>query len=169
MASSSSVAVRFNGLADAKLALAELTPRELRKVLRLALTAGGRLVRNAARARAPVIAANARAVRRGLRKPGTLRKALSVRTSKVLRRHGDVGVFVNVRPAKGGQRGAKSPNDPYYWRWQNFGRRKPSGGRTRAARFLEAGAAVLPAALTEIEQQLAPQLRKLNQRFVAGR
>ena len=35
------------------------------------------------------------------RAPGTVKKAIRVRTSKVATRAGDVGVFVNVRPAKG--------------------------------------------------------------------
>jgi HK97 gp10 family phage protein len=127
-------------------------PAKLRKrALRNALAAGARLVQATARLRAPVLKlstySGASAFRRGVRKPGTLRKAISVRTSKISSRRGDVGVFVNVRPAKGdtfktvrssflgiktktrvrvkrGKRGAQSPNDPYYWRFLEFGTKK---------------------------------------------
>ena len=86
------------------------------------------------------------------------------------RRAGDVGVFVNVKPLKNG--GAKNPLDPYYWRFVAFGTKahaiKPKtasglsfGGRvvrmvkhpgSKPRNFLEAGAAVLPAALDAIQR-----------------
>jgi HK97 gp10 family phage protein len=77
------------------------------------------------------------------RKPGTVKQAIRVRTSKADRRAGDVGVFVNVRPAKAGQRGAKNPNDPFYWRWLEFGTKKmPPAHSCRSA------ISALPKALT---------------------
>jgi hypothetical protein len=55
-----------------------------------------------------------------------------VRTSKADKKDGNVGVFVNVKPAKSGQRGAKSRDDPYYWRWLEFGRSARVGRPMRA-------------------------------------
>ena len=102
------------GIPDFKAALANVNAQLKRRILRNALAAGARVVRDDAKARAPVIAASAQPVRRGVRRPGTVKQAIAVRTSKQARREGNVGVFVNVRPAKGGTRGAKSPSDPFY-------------------------------------------------------
>jgi len=91
------------------------------------------------------------------RTPGTVRKAIAVRTSKLARRKGDVGVFVNVRPAKKGARGAKSKTDPFYWRWLEFGTRF-----MRSVGFLQAAAKQLPQALAVFSREIGPQIAKLN-------
>lgn len=150
--------IGFNvrGLGDLKQALLSIPSKLRRRVLRNALAAGARVVRDEARARAPVM--NPMAARKAPhRTPGLLRKSIAVRTSKVARRRGDVGVFVNVKPAKAGQRGARSKLDPFYWRWQEFGARGLAGKA-----FLQAGAKRLTQALQVITDQIGPQLRKLN-------
>jgi len=173
---------KITGIPDLKAALAGIVPKLRYRALRNALAAGARVVQRAARAATPVLSSASSMVRRGYRKPGTLRRAISVRTSRLARRGGDVGVFVNVRPAKKGARGAKNPNDPFYWRWINWGWR-PAAGRVkrgggvfglkvrRAAtnaralpgvRFLEAGAAQLGAALQAFIKTIGPQIQKLN-------
>ena len=172
---------RVTGIPDLKAALLGIVPKLRVRALRNALAAGARLVQKAARAATPVISASSLAVRKGYRKPGTVRQAISVRTSKVARRAGDVGVFVNVRPAKGAQfktttyrvaglvartrrqtaasqRGAKSPNDPYYWRFIEFGTK----AGTKAAKFLQRGADQLPAALQVFLAKIVPAIEKLN-------
>lgn len=174
------IEARVTGVADLRRELAAL-PNKLRvRAVRNALAAGARLVRNAARSAAPVLSIGDPAVQAGRRKPGTVRKAISVRTSKTARAAGNVGVFVNVRPAKGArfktttsnllglkirtkrltrasQRGAKSPNDPFYWRFVAFGTRN-MGPRN----FLEAGAARLPQALAVFLAKIGPAIAKLN-------
>ena len=178
------VSVKVTGLPDLRAALAGIVPKLRKRALRDSLRAGARLVQREARRIAPVLKATTEsglsARRRGVRKPGTLRKALSVRTSKLATRQGNVGVFVNVRPAKGGKRGAKSPDDPFYWRWLNFGW-NPGGNRSKAAvrarrrlnrsgaakakpgmRFLEGGARMLGAALAVFTKELGPRIAKLN-------
>ncbi len=178
---------------DAAIATLKGLPDKLRKrALRNALAAGARIVRDAAKRATPVLSASDPAVRKGWRKPGTLKKAITVRTSKAARRAGNVGVFVNVRPAKGAkfsggkqvrasQRGAKNPNDPFYWRFVNwdinpagFDRRKEGKAERRrlnkigapkqrkGVRFLEAGAAKLGAALDAFKQAMGPVLAKIN-------
>ena len=127
------ISATIRGLPDLKAALRGIVPKLRVRALRNALAAGARVVQKEARAKTPVISPAAPAVLRGHRAPGTVKKAISVRTSKIARRSGDVGVFVNVRPAKGAvfrggvlvrakTKGAKSPKDPYYWRWLEFGR-----------------------------------------------
>lgn len=171
------------GLPDLKAALAGLVPKLRVRALRNALAAGARLVQKEARRRTPIISTAAQAVRKGYRKPRTVERAISVRTSKLAKRNGDVGVFVNVRPAKKGSRGAKNPNDPFYWRWLNWGwnpaRSSDGAGKVGArfrrklnkmgatkrqpgARFLEAGAAKLSDALQVFVKVIGPQIEKLN-------
>jgi HK97 gp10 family phage protein len=181
-----SVQFRVQGIADLKRELLAIAPKLRRRALRNALAAGARVFRDEARRRAPVLKlttlAGASAVRRGIRKPGTLRNAIRVRTSKLSTRRGDVGVFVNVKPLKGG--GANNPNDPYYWRWQEFGWNPANRSTTKASRryvnkvfsafrkagntqkpgaaFLRGAATRQGEALRRIEQTLGPQLRRLN-------
>jgi HK97 gp10 family phage protein len=178
---------RVQGLPDIKAALAGIAPKLRLRALRNALSAGARVVRNAARKATPVMnplaPGNRYAFRKGYRKPRTVQQALSVRTSKLARRRGDVGVFVNVRPVKGVARGSRSAKDPFYWRFLNWGwnpatsadgqgaagqrarRRLNTAGaakRRMGWRFLEAGAARLPEALQIFLQRIGPAIAKLN-------
>lgn len=167
-----------HGAEEAQRALRGLPDKLRSRVLRNALAAGARLVRNAAQAAAPVLV---RATKR--RTPGLLRKSIKVRTSKRDRAAGNVGVFVNVKPAGKGQRGAASPLDPYYWRWVEFGRsagqvkrkvrtKKQLIKRVHVARvgpmkpvgFLRTGAQQLPAAVGVITPAIARGVAKLNTR-----
>lgn len=182
---SDGVFVRIEGLPDVKAALRDLVPRLRRKAIADSLRAGARLVQREARRLAPVLKlstySGAAAVRRGVRTPGLVRRKISVRTSKLAARRGDVGVFVNVRPAKAGQRGAKSRLDPFYWRWLEFGwnpagadrtaagkrerRRRNAAGAAKAkpgARFLQGGALMLRAALQTFARELGPRIARLN-------
>jgi HK97 gp10 family phage protein len=173
-------------------------PRALRRrLLRTWLAAGARLVRDEAKRRAPVLASGNASP---YRKPGTVRDAIRVRTSKAARAAGNVGVFVNVKPAEGAkfrggvmvrakQAGAKSPTDPFYWRWLEFGRSARAGepARLRVGRnktlnvkgvrsrraltkvgaiapkgFLRAGAARLGEALRVFEGKASAWLEKIN-------
>jgi hypothetical protein len=177
------------GLPDFVSALKELPARLRRRALGAAWRKAGRVVRDEARRRAPVLSAStpsgASAIRRGIRKPGTLRKAISLRTSKRDRKLGDVGVFVNVRPAPKGSRGAKNPNDPFYWRWVEFGRAirtkgervtYTSRGKLKTRRvtrnsggippveFLQGSARMFPTALAIFTREIAPAIQKLNVR-----
>lgn len=197
------VEAKVQGLPDFKRELLALPEKLRKRALRNALAAAARVVRNEARLKAPVLAAPILRAGKLYRKPGTLRDAIVVRTSKRDRREGNVGVFVNVRPAKGAvfrngvqvqekQRGANSPNDPFYWRWLEFGRKGRPGEpeRQRVARvkvggvvvikgirrrralaavgpiapigFLRAGAARLDDALKVFIAKLRPAIDKLN-------
>lgn len=155
------IEVKINGLDNLREALLSIVPKLRVRALRNALAEGARLVRDTARSRTPILKlstfAGSSAFRRGIRRPGTVRKAISVRTSKSARRAGDVGVFVNVRPAKGADRGAKNPNDPFYGRFVQWGTKFKPG-----ANFLQAGAQRLPQALQVFIQRIGPAIEKLN-------
>ncbi|MCR5864653.1 HK97-gp10 family putative phage morphogenesis protein [Aquincola sp. J276] len=145
--------VKVSGLSELREALAGLPDKLRRRALRNALAAGARLIRDAARATVPVLAEPT-----PRRASGTVRNAISVRTSKAARREGNVGVYVNVRPAKGAARGAKSASDPFYWRFLEFGTDKMA-----ARPYLRPAAqAQAQAALGAFSAKLGPQLDKLN-------
>ena len=146
------VTARVLGIPDLKVALLSIPSKLRKRALRNSLAAGARVVQKESRSKTPVLK-----LATPYRTPGLLRKAISVRTSKIARRKGDVGVFVNVRPAKTGQRGAKSKSDPFYWKFVEFGTRK-----MRAFEFLQAGGKKLDQALQAFIQTIGPQIKKLN-------
>jgi len=173
------------GLPELKAALLAIPDKLRFRALRTALAAGARVVQKEARRLTPVLKlttrSGQRAYRKGLRKPRTVQQAISVRTSKVAKRRGDVGVFVNVRPAKGLARGANSPRDPFYWRWLDKGwnpagrDRSAAGKRERrrlaqsgapkrkpGAFFIRGAATKLDAALQVFLQKILPAIQKLN-------
>ena len=172
--------VRIEGLDNLKRKLAEVPKAMRKRVLRTALAAGAREVRDVAKRNAPVLTLGT-SLNAPYRKPGTVKQAIRVRTSKADRRAGDVGVFVNVRPLPGNkystfakenffrgtvrgyklvkktERGAKNPNDPFYWRFLEF------GTRNMAARsFLRKAADRLPQALVIFENTLAKWINKVD-------
>ena len=148
------MAVEVKGLAELKRKFEEIPKALRRRVLRNALAEGARLVRDEAKRNAPVLQ---NAMKAPYRSRGTIKNAIKVRTSKMDTRAGNVGVFVNVRPAKVGNRGAKNPNDPFYWRWLEFGTKK-----MQALPFLQKGAEKLPAALTAFEDNIARWMTKID-------
>lgn len=148
--------VRIEGLDNLKRKLAEVPKAMRKRVLRNALAAGAREVRDVAKRNAPVLTLGT-SLKAPYRKPGTVKQAIRVRTSKADRRAGDVGVFVNVRPAKSGQRGAKNPNDPFYWRFLEFGTKKMP-----ARPFLQRATSALPKALTIFQERIAKWINETN-------
>lgn len=150
------IEARISGLPDLKAALRAIPEKLRKRALRNALAAGARVVRDDARSRAPVLS-QADALRAPFRTPGTVKRAIVVRTSKQARRAGDVGVFLNVRPAKAGQRGAKSKTDPFYWRWLEFGR-----VGVAARPFLQPAAQKLTDALAVFTRTIGPAIVKLD-------
>ena len=156
---SSMITVKIEGV-EAMVKALEAIPHKLRRrALRNALAAGARLVRDEARmirnsstAGSPIGGNEVMNYTRG-----SVARAISVRTSRVAARAGDVGVFVNVRPAKAAKAGRSNPTDPFYWRFLEF------GTRFMAARpFLQPAAGKLADALTKFEQVIGPQIQKLD-------
>jgi HK97 gp10 family phage protein len=150
---SDGLTTRIEGLADLKITVEALKQDLRKRVVRGALRDAARPIVNAARVRAPVLKTPAR-----FRTPGLLKRSIKVFSSKQFSgRNGTLGVYVAVRGSKAklrasGGKGAKNPNDPYYWYWQEFGftavgRRKVGGGRfTRPGRLaarISAGAPVI--------------------------
>lgn len=151
------MAVEVKGLDELKRKFAEV-PKALRaRVLRNALSAGARLVRDEAKRNAPVLQ---NIMKAPFRTKGTVKRAIKVRTSKMDRRAGNVGVFVNVKPIKGG--GAKNPRDPYYWRWLEFGWKTKKGRKIAGKEFLQSGAKKLGDALTVFETSISKWMNGID-------
>ncbi len=157
------VVVKLEGIDDLKAALAEASASIRTKAVRGALREAGKVIQAAARQAAPVLA-----VPTETRKRGTVKRNIVVRASKLARRAGDEGVFVNVRPignskarvGRLGKAGARNPNDPYYWRFLEFGTRK------MAARPFLTPAATSKGeeAIRKFMDSVVPQIEKLNRR-----
>lgn len=153
------IQVNVRGLQDVNQALRDLPPKLRKRALLNALRAAGRVFRDEARRLTPVATVPVRRKGVVIRQPGTVRKAISVRQSKASRRRGDLGVFVNIKPAKRGQRGAYSPTDPFYWRWLEFGARgRPGAG------MLQKAAAKASQAVMRFGMVLGPAVQRLNRK-----
>lgn len=165
------ITATVEGLANLKAQLLGIPDKLRKKALMSALRKGAAVVRKAARDATPVLQNPV-----PYRTAGLLRKRLMVRVSRAARADGNVGVFVNVRPADGtkytkhnllgvkyktvkraSQRGARSPLDPFYWPYVAFGTKKMPGRN-----FLQAGADALPKALEVFEREIGPIIQKMN-------
>lgn len=137
---SDSVTVQLEGIDELKRALADVSKQIRTKAVRGALRQAGNIIKKQAQSNAPILKSPA-----PNRKPGTIRRSITVRASKFARRNKDEGVYISVRPLRGsrqkrlGKAGANNPNDPFYWRFLEFGTKayviKPTKGR----RFLKFG------------------------------
>ena len=153
------VTVKLEGVDELKRALADATKQIRTKAVRGALRKAGQVISKEAKQAAPVISAPTKT-----RKPGTVKKAIAVRNSKFARQAGDEGVFVGVRPLRGarqkklGKAGAKNPNDPFYWRFIEFGTKK-----MKARPFLRPAAdSQGETAIKTFMDSVIPQIEKLN-------
>lgn len=158
--------VKLEGVDELKRALADAGAHIRKQAVRGALREAGKVIQAAARAAAPVLQVPTKT-----RRPGTVKKAIAVRASKFARKHGDEGVYVNVRALRGaaqkkkGKAGATNPNDPYYWRFLELGTKKMA-----ARPFLRTAAAQKgEEAVRKFMASVAPQIEKLNAKANSGR
>lgn len=118
--------VRLDGVDELVRALRGMPEKIRRRAVRSALRKAAVVIRQDAKARAPVLRASA-----PFRTPGTVKRRISVRSSKFARQAGDEGVFVGVKPLRGkadtrryGKASSRNPNDPFYSRFLEFGTKK---------------------------------------------
>lgn len=163
------VNLKVEGLDSLKAELAKLAPDMRKGPARRALRAGAKPVLERAFAETPILSANVYKRGKMIRRAGTLRRALRIRSSKDVNRTGDVGVFVNYKPLKRsaiqafkdatGRRGADNPDDPFYWRWTVFATRK----NKNPTRALQKGGDLLQKeSLPIITSYLKAYFEKLN-------
>lgn len=155
------IKVALQGVDEIKRALADAAANIRKKAVRGALRKAGATVASAARQAAPVLSAPAR-----FRKAGTVKRAITVRGSKFARQEGNEGVFIGVRALRGsrqkklGKAGAKNPNDPFYWRFLEFGTRKMA-----ARPFMRPAAEKTgQQAVRTFMDAVVPQIERLNKK-----
>lgn len=157
----SDFALKVLGTQKVRDALQAIAPQLRRGIVRKALRYAMQIVLDATARNPPTPMLKKPVYRRGvmIREPGTIIRNITMRGSKDARQEGNVGVFVNVKPAKGADRGAYNPKDPFYWRWVNFGSK-----HNKRSDFLTKGAAGLNngAVLARIEEKLVPAIEKMN-------
>lgn len=152
------IAVKLGGFDAMNRALLAASKEIRTKAVRSSLRKAGNVIKKAAQQAAPVLQVPTKT-----RKSGTVRKAIAVRNSKFARQAGDEGVFVGVRPLRGsrqkrlGKAGASNPNDPYYWRFVEFGTKKMS-----ARPFLQPAANKGAEAVKVFMDSVVPQIEKLD-------
>ena len=155
---SDGITVQLQGVDELKRALEQVPDKLKKKGLLKALRLAGNVVRDAARSAAPVLQTPT-----PYRKKGTVRRAIVVRPSKTARKSGDLGVFVGVRALRGartrtlGASGPKNPNDPFYWRYLEFGTKK-----MHKRPFLSVGAGKLEQAASVFMREATAAVNQLN-------
>ena len=159
--------VEILGIEKLKFALENVEKKLRTKAVKDALILGAGPVAKQMRKNVPVL--KTRKSKTKTRTRGLVKSRIKIRTSSVDRRKKDIGVFVNVKPAPKGQRGAKSKTDPFYWKFINYGwspgnrqkttkRKKPRTVKAplysiRGVKFIESGATKLPESLKIIEAE----------------
>jgi len=155
-------------------------PFELGKnAIYAALGGAGAVVRREAQNRVPILAQSDPAVQRGVRKPGTLKRAIRVSRSK--RNKGQNGlweVIVRVKPLKGrqvkafkntsGKAARDNPDDPYYWWWVEFGTSKMAARPFLRPAFESTKDQQLAAMRTRMKAGLDRAARKIAQQVNAA-
>ncbi|MEG9498945.1 HK97-gp10 family putative phage morphogenesis protein [Mannheimia indoligenes] len=118
--------VKIEGLKELGQKMQSLGKKISNRIAVKAMRQGGAIVRDTARAKAPVLQENV-----PHRKKGTLKKAITTRT-KIKNGKAETIVWVKKLTdkqisrfkGKSGRSGAYNPNDPYYWRFVEFGTSK---------------------------------------------
>ncbi|WP_407280605.1 hypothetical protein U5817_09995 [Aromatoleum evansii] len=166
------VTVQLEGIEELKRALAGAAKTIRTKAVRGALREAGKVIQAEARLKAPVLRTATKT-----RKPGTVKRAISVRASKFARQDGNEGVFVSVRPLKAmqirkfkasqaaaGKRfsGSQNPNDPYYWWWVEF-------GHNIVPRSAAAGTGTTVYQQRLVNGRIVTRKRKYNLQSITGR
>lgn len=161
--------VELKGLDGLEDALKSIEKKMRTKEVSAMLIKGAEVVKAEIKRNTPVMRGGAKKNKTKTRTAGLVKKRVLIRKSSVDRRHGNIGVFVNVRPTKKENRGAKSRLDPFYWRFINQGwtpgnRQKTAGKKKRprvvkqatysirGKKFMQSGAPKLSESLQIIER-----------------
>lgn len=166
----------IEGLTELREAMLQLPKRLDRRVLNASLMAGARLIAGAARGLAPELQPYENGKLDPRRRPGTLRRNITARPIRP--RPGasaTVGVYVrklsrrslerfkNQQWRRGQQmRGADNPNDPFYWRFVEFGTRKMAARPFLRPAFQLGKDAAIDLFRQRMTQRLVVEARKLN-------
>lgn len=156
------VLVKLEGIDELARVMKALPEKIRKKAVRAALRPAGQVIAQAAKRNAPVLS-----LPTPTRTPGTVKRRISVRASKFARQDGDEGVFIGVRPIRGaaqvkrfGKAGANNPNDPFYWRFLEFGTKKMAKRPVLGPAAKSEGTA----AIRKFLESAVPAIEKLNKK-----
>lgn len=161
--------LKVKGIEHLREELLKLAPDLRKGPARRALVKGAKPVLAKAIVETPILAKDI--YRRGVmvRRRGTLKRALKIRSSKDVNKTGDVGVFINYKPLTKsavtafklatGRRGSQNPQDPFYWRWTIFSTRRNKNPKPA---LQNAGKILVSDALPIITDSLKAYFDKLN-------
>lgn len=161
--------VELKGLDGLENALKSLEKKMRTKEVSAMLTKGAEVVKAEIKRNTPVMRGGAKKNKTKTRTAGLIKRRVSIRRSSIDKREGNIGVFVNVKPAKKENRGSKSRLDPFYWSFVNQGwspgnRQKTAGKKKRprivkratysirGRKFIQSGAPKLSESLQIIER-----------------
>jgi len=161
--------VELKGLDGLEDALKSLEKKMRTKEVSAMLIKGAEVVKAEIKRNTPVMRGGAKKNKTKTRTAGLVKKRVLIRKSSVDRRQKNIGVFVNVKPAKKENRGAQSRLDPFYWSFINQGwtpgnRQKTAGKKKkprivkqatysiRGRKFMQSGAPKLSESLQIIEK-----------------
>jgi hypothetical protein len=168
------MAAKILGLEELRKEMLNLVPEMRRGPARRALKLGADPVLAKAVLETPQLARDKYVRGVLVRRVGTLKRALKIRTSKETAKNGDVGVFINYKPLKKGaiadfkantgRKASQNPDDPFYWRWVVFATKRnknPTRSLQKAGDILES------VSLPRISESLSKYFERLNKRKAA--
>jgi hypothetical protein len=128
----------IRGIEDFNKAVAELKNDVAKRVVRSALRAAAKPLITAAKANAKVLQKPSK-----YRTPGLMRARTIASNSRIASRKKLIGLYIKPIARRGAAKGAKSPHDPYYYRFiaagfHAVGTRRVKGGRLTRAMNLKA-------------------------------
>jgi HK97 gp10 family phage protein len=162
--------VQIHGLRELKAAMLELPRRTDRRLLNRSLMVGGRMIRDEARSRAPVLQEpDPRRAR------GAVRRA--IQAGAVRPRGHAASVWVRVRPltrsqvarfkARSGKAGAANPLDPFFWWFVEFGTSKMPARPFMRPAFEAKKQPAAAAIIADLRKRVLAEAEKLG-RLYAG-
>ena len=160
--------VTIQGLDVFAQALKILPANVARRVLRGAVAAGGKVIRDEAKAKAPVFTGK---VSQGHPPPGTLRRAIALGRSNRLSKPGKEVYHVFVRnSAIAGSKGKKiiagGKFDAYYWRYIEFGTSKMAARPFLRPAFEAKKYAAIEALTQYIAERFPQEAEKLGWKWI---
>ena len=170
------VTVKLRGIREIREAFEQLPRKINRKILNDGLIAGARLVRDEAKARVPLLkfpdprrlrGALQRAIHAGRVRPeGRAAATVWIRVRPLTK--GQISRFKKARAKKGMKvAGALNPNDPFYWRFVEFGTSKMAAWPFLRPAFEARKYAMVDRAMDIFRLRVQAEIAKLGQRSYA--
>lgn len=160
------IKIKIEGLREIQRAMRDLPQRVERRLLEKSLIAGAVLVRDEARRLAPILQ-----IPDPRRRAGTLRRA--IRVGRVRPEQYTATVWVRMRAltrrqvtkfkkTRRGAAGAENPNDPFYWRFVEFGTSKMTARPFLRPAFEARKFAAVKRAIEDARNRVQTEIAKLG-------